>query len=162
MKNMKRVLSVLMLVVLLVTSTSLTAFAATKGVTTGECNVRKSASKKAAAITTIPAGKTISISKTKRDSRGVTWCYTSYNGRKGWVSARYLRASGTTKRVHADGDCFIRSGAGKKYSKRTTMLKGHSGYYMGKSKKDSRKVRWYYVNYGGIIGWASEKFVSVY
>lgn len=63
----------------------------TKLITTGSCHLRKNADVDAKILDTLPKGTIISSEKYSKDSRGVKWYYTKYDGQKGWVSERNLK-----------------------------------------------------------------------
>lgn len=155
---MKRLISV-MLVAVMIVMCAASAFASTTKVTTGSVNMRKGAALSYKTIRTIPAGKTLTCTDSKKDSRGVTWYYTKYSGSSGWVSSVYLRNPGSAKKVYATGgDTYIRSSYKKTASIRGTLYKGTSATYLGSTKKDSRGVKWYKVSRNGTSGWVSSRY----
>ena len=52
----------------------------------------------------------------------------------------------------------VRKGAGLEYGKTTVMAKNDTARYLGETKKDSRGVAWYKVNFCGRTGWVSSKY----
>jgi hypothetical protein len=72
------------------TSTTASAVIATR-VTTTSVNLRKWHSIYSARITVLPAGRTLKVYHTWKDSRGRTWLNVSTGGYVGWVAGWYTR-----------------------------------------------------------------------
>ncbi|MDO4357583.1 MAG: SH3 domain-containing protein [Clostridia bacterium] len=111
------------------------------------------------------------------DERGVVWYkvqYYSYG--TGWVSSVYskLVSGGSAGVASTDsavsgsyveatgGKSNVRSGPGLGYEDLGTIQRGETATYLGQSSVDERGVRWYYVNYDGIVGWLSSRYTTLY
>lgn len=161
MKNIKRIFSAILVVMLLV---SCTAFASSKKVTTGNVNMRKGASTSYGIVRTIPKGVTVTVTDSRKDGNGRTWYYTKYNGSSGWVYGRYLSSSGSKsgKYVWATrGSSYIRAKYNKTSKIKASLPQGDCAKYLGSSKKDGRGVRWYKVSYCGVTGWISSRYTTL-
>ena len=140
----------------------------------GKVNIRASASKDSASKGTIPSGGVAtSLGVAKTDSRGVKWYKVKYDGVTGWVSSQYAQptndgstSSGgesTAARVRiVGGDCSIRAKANKDSTRLGVIKEGKTAEYLGKSKKDSRGVVWYKIEYQGVTGWVSSRYADLY
>ena len=160
MKNIKRIVAVLLIAVMLVTGTAL---AAGKIKTTGQVNLRKGAGLGYTSVGTVKSGKVMSFDKTKTDERGVIW----YHVKGGWISSKYTtqiegsvskdkKASGKT--VKATGNMHLRKGPGLDYAEICVIKTGKTATYMGSTKKDARGVAWYKVSFNGRTGWVSSRY----
>lgn len=54
--------------------------------TTANVNMRSSASSKSTKLTTVPKGKTVTVTKTSGQ-----WLYTTYSGKTGWICGKYAK-----------------------------------------------------------------------
>ena len=63
--------------------------------------------------------------------------------------------------AYATGDVFMRDGPGRGYDKVGVVPAGASVEYLNESQADERGVLWYYVDYDGMIGWASSKYIEL-
>ena len=160
MKNIKRIVAVLLIAVMLVTGTAL---AAGKIKTTGQVNLRKGAGLGYTSVGTVKSGKVMSFDKTKTDERGVIW----YHVKGGWISSKYTtqiegsvskdkKASGKT--VKATGNMHLRKGPGLDYAETGVIKAGKTATYLGSTKKDARGVAWYKVSFNSKTGWVSSKY----
>lgn len=147
--------------------------------TTGECYMRSQPNTSADKITKLPLGVIVTSKKYQKDSRGVRWYYTSYEGDKGWVSEVNLKiysekktpkpTAKPTNKPHeinkislkTTGSCYMRSAADKNSDKITTLPVGVI-VTSKKYQKDDRGVRWYYTSYDGEKGWVSEVNLKIY
>lgn len=59
------------------------------------------------------------------------------------------------------GDVFMRDGPGRGYDKVGVVPAGASVEYLNESQADERGVLWYYVEYDGMVGWASSKYIEL-
>ena len=165
MKMMKKLIAVLLIAMMVLTSVA--ALADGKIKTTGNVNVRKGAGLDYASKGTVSKGPVLNFDQTSKDERGVIW-YHITNGKTGWVSSKYTKqvegnVSGDTKTgetIKATGDVRVRKGAGLDYAIATTMKKGAKAEYLGKTAKDARGVKWYKVSYNGKTGWVSSKYAK--
>ena len=130
----------------------------------GSVNVRKSPSKDAASLGTVSSGKYLDfLGKGSTDSRGVRWYKVDYNGKTGWVSSKYCVVTKTKDGTGGDdfvkttGSVNLRKGPGLDYGTVASVKAGKKLDYLGTSKKDSRGVRWYKVEYNGKTCWVSSK-----
>ena len=153
MKTMIKLLAALMIAVMMLTSAAL---AAGPIQTEGSVNVRKGAGLSYTSVGTVAAGKLLDCDKTQKDERGVTW-YHIVNGKGGWVSSKYASPAAHNI-VKATGAVNVRKGAGLEYDRTTAMAKNDTARYLGETKKDSRGVAWYKVNFCGRTGWVSSKY----
>ena len=112
---------------------------------------------------TLAKGKTFDITGQVSDSKGVVWYQLNYNGKKGFVSSQYVKAtdgssnnSGTTDPGQDSNEITfqvgtvttsssplnVRSGAGSSYSKLGTLTKGATVLVTG-SVNDKNGKAWY-------------------
>jgi len=168
MKMMKKMIAVLLIAMMVLTS--IAALADGKIKTTGNVNVRKGAGLDYSSKGTVSKGTTLNFDKTAKDARGVIW-YHITNGKTGWVSSKYTvqvenkASSGKSEKksgetIKATGNVHVRKGAGLDYAVATTMKKGAKAEYLGKTAKDARGVKWYKVSYKGKTGWVSSKYAK--
>ena len=168
MKMMKKMIAVLLIAMMVLTSIAALADGRIK--TTGNVNVRKGAGLDYSSKGTVSKGTVLNFDKTSKDERGVIW-YHITNGKTGWVSSKYTtqiegnvssdkssKKSGET--IKATGDVRVRKGAGLDYAIVKTMKKGAKAEYLGKTAKDARGVKWYKVSYKGKTGWVSSKYAK--
>ena len=160
MKNIKKIVAMLLIAAMLLTGTAL---ASGKIKTTGQVNLRKGAGLDYTSVGTVKTGKVMSFDKTKKDERGVIW----YHVKGGWISSKYTtqiegsvdkgkKASGKT--VKATGDMYMRKGPGLDYSEICVIKPGKTATYMGSTKKDARGVAWYKVRFNNKTGWVSSRY----
>ncbi len=111
------------------------------------------------------------------DERGVVWYEVQYYSHGvGWVSSVYSRLVGSGDAGVAStendvsgsyveatgGKSNVRSGPGLDYEDLGTIQRGETASYLGQSAVDERGVRWYYVDYDGIVGWLSSRYATLY
>ena len=60
--------------------------------------------------------------------------------------------------VKATGDVYVRTKPDKESKALGILSAGTTVSYLGSTKKDSRGVAWYKVNYNGNVGWVSSKY----
>lgn len=70
--------------------------------------------------------------------------------------------NGETSEGYTTGDVNLRSGPGLDYSSLGVVPGGSNVSYLGDSAVDERGVTWYYIDYYGMKGWGSSKYVSVF
>ena len=70
MKNIKKIVAMLLIAAMLLTGTAL---ASGKIKTTGQVNLRKGAGLDYTSVGSVKTGKVLSFDKTKKDERGVIW-----------------------------------------------------------------------------------------
>ena len=140
----------------------------------GKVNIRSSATSDSKSKGTIPSGGVadcLGIAKT--DSRGVKWYKVDYNGTTGWVSSQYAQPTNDGSSYDKDestadsvrivgGDCSIRAKANKDSTRKGVIPEGDTAEYLGSSKKDSRGVVWYKIEYEGVTGWVSSRYADLY
>lgn len=66
-----------------------------------------------------------------------------------------------TSWAYATGDVFMREGPARGYDKVGMVPAGASVAYLNESQADERGVLWYYIDYDGMIGWASSKYIEL-
>lgn len=125
-------------------------------VTARSLNVRKGASTKHSVITSIKKNTTVTILSSKNN-----WYYVELpNGKKGWVSKRYISGKSNTSNSSKTGTVTARSlnvrkGSGTKYSIITSIKKGSKVIILD-AKND-----WYKVQLSnGKTGWVSKKYIK--
>ena len=162
MKKLKRTLSLLAILVGLLAIT-LTAQGASKIYVNMNSNLRKGPGKDFDVVTTVKAGTTLTfLGDMEEDDRGVTWYCVSYKGKELWISSKCgTRVSkpvtSAKKRVITTADCNLRKGPGLNYKIYTSVQEGSAFKYLGKTKKDSRGVKWYKISYYGKSLWVSSR-----
>ena len=85
------------------------------------------------------------------------WGIVTYNGKKGYVSGKYLARA---NRVKSTGKVWLRSGAGTQNNALVVIPKGTIIPWDGKSAKNGLTT-WYSLSYGGYNGFASGKYIKV-
>ena len=63
--------------------------------------------------------------------------------------------------AYAIGDVFMREGPARGYDKVGVIPAGASVAYLDESQADERGILWYYVEYDGMVGWASSKYIEM-
>ena len=163
---MKKILTLVLCVVLLVGG-SLAAMAAGESVyATGDVNVRSGPGLAYSILGSIKKGSSLYyLGESSTDSRGVVWYKVSYKKSSGWVSSVYSSLGGGSSTpvqstyVRATASVNLRSGAGTQYEDIGTLEKGEQVLYLGTSSKDSRGVTWYLVQYYSYgTGWVSSTY----
>ena len=127
--------------------------------TTNDVRLRSGPGTEYASRTVIEAGTVLSYDRFAEDDDGGTWYHVSYDGKSGWISARYARRgevdiSGT---VTTTGDVNLRTGPSLDYSSRGAVPEGEVLSY-DRTEQDDRGVTWYRVRYDGQRGWISSKY----
>lgn len=86
MKNLKKIISVLLLSVSVLSLTPVTAYAKGKdAITTDSINFRDSGSIYSNVLAVVPMGKTVEVLETTEK-----WALVKYNNKTGWVSLNYI------------------------------------------------------------------------
>lgn len=162
MKKSRRILSLLAVFVCFL-AIGISAHAASKIYVNMNSNLRKGPGKDYKVSTTVKAGKSLNLTGDEdEDSRGVLWYEVSYNGKYLWISSKCASevpkpTTSAKKRVITTLDSNLRKGPGLKYDSYVVVQEGSALKYLGKTKKDSRKVKWYKVSYYGKSLWVSSK-----
>ena len=68
---------------------------------------------------------------------------------------------GSAKLVKTTGNVHVRKGPGLNYAEMGTLAKGELVSYLNTTKKDSRGVAWYKINFNGNEGWVSSKYAKI-
>ena len=161
MKNVKKVLAVLLV---LATIFALTTAALASGKTlyvTATVNLRNGAGLNYSVIRTLHKGDAIKATDYDWDERGVVWYKTKIDGRTGWVSSKYLTDAPSGKsKIVLTGKANLRKEASKESKSLKTVPSGTVLSYT-KTAKDDRGVLWYKVSYDGKTGWVSSKYAKI-
>ena len=97
------------------------------------------------------------------DERGVTWYRVSYNGKTGWVSARYTTFNLHERAVYATkGDSKIRNAPNLNGEVLGYLYEGKTATYMEVSSIDNRGVAWYQIKIDGVLCWVSSMYTEIY
>ena len=162
----------LLMVSILLTAFAGTALAETVYGATGDSNIRSTPSLSGKSLGTLPQGASATyLGQSSVDSRGVAWYKISYGGVTGWVSSRYTTLTGSGSYSYgtgsgtvygSSGDSYIRSTPSLYGSELGTLPQGASAAYLGQTSVDNRGVAWYMISYGGITGWVSSMYTTLY
>lgn len=148
---MKRALSLIFCICLLMSCLTFSASASSYVTFTGDCNVRTGPGLSYAKLGSMAKGSTLTyLEESSVDERGVTWYKVSFNSSYGWVSSKYASLSGdssVTIYVRATGRVNVRSGPGVSYDSFNTMEEGEQVLYLGNSAYDSNGTLWYQIQY---------------
>lgn len=131
--------------------------------TTAKLNYRKVANGKPI-LGTIPKGTKVAWFQTKTVN-GQKWYLVRYNDKIGWAYGKYLKdVSGKNTPsyiiVGKSGNSYIRDDAKLTGKALDILHKGEQAEYLNESKKDSRGVAWYKVNFEGTTGWVSSTYTE--
>lgn len=144
---------------------------------TGRVNVRSGPGVGYDSINTMEEGEqVVYLGNSSYDSRGVLWYQVQYYSFGAyWVSSTYaeLVTSGTAgvsstapivgSYVKATGGkSSLRTGPALSYDVLCTIQKDEIATYLGNSSVDERGRVWYYVNFGGTVGWVSSRYTTLY
>jgi uncharacterized protein YgiM (DUF1202 family) len=160
--SMKK-LVILMIMSVFMLSFAVSVSASSKIYVNTDANLRKGPGKDYGVYTSVKDGETLKyLDDTESDDRGVDWYKVSYNGKALWISSKCATKvakpiSSAKKRVVTTADCNLRKGPGMNYKVYVAVQKGSSMKYLGKTKKDSRGVKWYKISYYGKSLWVSSK-----
>jgi len=173
MISVKRLVALLLLAAVLVTSfpldgfVSFTAYASetTKLTVTGDVvNVRSGAGTSYNKISTVDRSTVLTSLGTSKDSAGAVWYKVEVDGQTGYISSGYVSASttsGSSQTLTVTGDkVYIRKGAGTSYDYITTVRKGSSYTILG-SQKDSSGNLWYRISINNTNGYIISTYVKV-
>ena len=173
MKNLKKIVAVILIAVMCVLGAAALAEGQIK--TTAKANVRSGAGTNHSILGTAAKGKVLRFDKTAKDGRGVIWYHVT-TGRNGWISSTNTtqlsgsvsgktRAKVTGKAVKANGravkatgDANLRKGPGLDYGSVGMMKAGKTATFRNEAKKDARGVVWYKVRFNGRTGWISSRY----
>ena len=95
---MKKVLSVLLLVAMLLSAVCVASASAKTIETTGKVYLRADASTSAKSLTTISKGTELTVLASKGDKRGIAWYKVSYKGKTGYISSMYTTDAATKEK----------------------------------------------------------------
>lgn len=172
MKAAKRLIALILLAAVLVTSfpldgfTGFTAYAAeiTKLTVTGDVvNVRKGAGTSYSKVTTVDRSTVLTSLGSSKDSSGTVWYKVEVNGQAGYISSQYVSASTTraAQTLTVTGDnVYVRKGAGTSYDYITTVRKGSSYAILG-TQKDSAGKLWYRISINNTNGYIISTYVKI-
>lgn len=156
---MKRRLSILISLLILISTLAVSVSAADPGsragqvsVSYGSLNVRSSASSSGSILTSLPKGSYVTLT-----SRSGSWWRVEYAaGKYGWCHADYITAlSSTISTVKANGSLNVRSGAGTSYAKVGSLPSGTTVVVLSSSGGWSR------ILYSGTkTGWVSAQYLA--
>ncbi|OCA84656.1 SH3 domain-containing protein [Bacillus sp. FJAT-27986] len=139
------------------TGTKVEATAGTYYKTTANLNLRKTASKTAKLIITIPKGKQVTYI-----SKSGSWYKVKYGSKTGYVNSSYLKivSSSTTPATSTSvytttANLNLRKTASTRSVILTTIPKGKTVSYLSKSGS------WYKVKYGTKTGYVSSSYIKV-
>ena len=169
-KRFAMILSTLMIAVFCLLSVS--AFAGFDVTTTERLNLRTAPGTQFATQGLLSKGKTLTVSETAKDSKGVTWYRVSNNGKTGWICSSFAKqdAKNETKKdtkqsatvksltVKLTGNANLRAGAGVNYATIGVTSKGAKATFLNASALDDHGVVWFKINYNGKIGWVSSEY----
>lgn len=163
---LKKSVSMLLLVALVLTLLCGAALAATVKGSNGKSYIRKSPNLNGEILGTFPKGASAERLDTSTDNRGVAWYKIKYKGITGWVSSMYTSCGSTSAGVSSNGSVWatggtvnIRSSASKSGKIIGTFPKGERANYLTQ-KEDGRGVVWYKITYGTTTGWVSAMYTS--
>ena len=109
----------------------------------------------------VPAGERLLLEGYDKYASG-SWYKTSYQGKKGYISAEYVKLSyqayNPVKVGKTTANMYMRSGVGLDYTKKIYIKSGSAitlhGYYR------TEGYDWYKITYGGVAGYVSSKYVK--
>lgn len=142
-------------------------------VATGDVYLRKGAGINYAQVGMMKKGQTLPyLNSYHYDNRDVVWYkVTTSTGKEAWVSSKYSKLSSSPSPAPApsgnyveavSGDTYLRNEPSINSSKKLeTIHKGETAVYLGEHAVDNRGVTWYYVNFGGLTGWVSSRYVKM-
>jgi len=160
---MKKVRHLLFITVLML-SLTITAGAEGKIYANKNANLRTGPGIDYNDYTSVKAGTAMHYTGKKvKDDRGVYWYKITYKKKTLYISSKVSsqvsKPSTTAKnKVTTTADVNLRKGPGKKYKSYIVVQKGTTLKYLGKTKKDNRKVKWYKVSYYGKSLWVSSRY----
>jgi len=173
MKIVKRLIALLLLASVLMTSMPLDGFSqmsvyaaeTTKLTVTGDIvNVRKGAGTSYAKVTTVTRSTVLTSQGTAKDASGKTWYKVTVNGTTGYIISTYVSASTTSSNSQTltvtGTTVYVRKGAGTNYDYITTVKKGATYAVVG-SAKDSSGKTWYKISINNTTGYIISTYVKV-
>ena len=114
---MKKVLSTLLLLAMLLSMCCVASASGKTIKTTGKVFVREDASTSAKALQTIDKGTELTMLGSKADKRGITWYYVEYkSGKKGYISSMYTTSPATKASKEASSEKAKTKTAKKSYT----------------------------------------------
>lgn len=141
--------------------------------------VRSGAGSAYSKLGTLAKGRTFDITGQASDSKGVVWYQLNYNGKKGYVSSQYVKATdGSSSNAGTNsgsGDVTfqvgtvttsssplnVRSGAGSSYSLLGTLSKGSTVLVTGSANDKNGKVWYKYQFSSGKDGYVCSDYVKL-
>ena len=159
MKNIQKIVAILL--VALLTLSSVAALAEGTVKVTATVNMRSGAGTEYSVVGNAQKNQTFAYNKTAKDSRGVVWYRVNNNGKGAWISSMYSAVVGDTQHVKSNGSNNLRKGPGLEYAIVGSMTDGQTARYLGETKLDSRNVAWYKISFGGNTCWISSKYASL-
>ena len=156
---MKRLVSILVLLAMLLAGTALAEGYVEVGATV---NVRTGPGLNYDDLGRAHKGDTLEyLDRSAIDNRGVIWYYVDFEDEYGWVSSKYCEYLGEIYVYATEGQSFIRKNPTLNGKKLGIMYEGDSAEYIGKTSVDDRGVAWFKIEFDGIIGWVSSKYTSL-
>lgn len=126
-----------------------------------DTKLRAASGADAQVIATLQKGDRILLEGYDKYKTG-SWYKTSYNGTTGYVAAEDVKLSyqkyDPNKKGKTTANLYMRSGVGLNYKKKVRISSGSEvtlyGYYR------TEGYDWYYINYNGVKGYVSSKYVE--
>ena len=184
--TMKKLVSTVLLVAMLLVCLSASALAASNVHFSGSCHVRTGPGTWYDSIGIVNKGSTLTYKGNSQYVDGSSWYNVSFHGKDGWVSAKYASltdnggiatygaggyggssdgySSGSFAyggNVYINGKCNVRSGPSLSHNSRGTAYVGDVLFGTGEISTDSRGIAWYSVLYKGSKGWVSSVYASL-
>lgn len=146
----KKILVSLTLVLVLIILLPVRVLAAQFMKTTTDLRMRQGVGTTTAILDTIPKGTQIEILDTVDD-----WAKTTYNGKIGYSSLRYLMPDGTTTMTMVTIDLRLRQGPSTNYAILASIPKNTPVPILGKSGK------WIKTSWSGKVGWVGSTYTKL-
>ena len=130
-------------------------------VTADRANLRKGPGLKYKVVADVAKDSSMKyLGKTSVDSRGIKWYKVSFYGKKVWISSKVsvLKKGKDNRKVITTATVNLRKGPSLDYGRYTSVKKGKSLQYLGKTISDERDVDWYKVYYKGKSLWVSSRY----
>ena len=166
MKNIKRIVAMVLALAILVIGASSVALTETDYFkTTSRLYLRMGPGTDYESITCLDKGEKVSYVTESYASDGTEWFEVRRSsGVTGWCCADYLTYAGNksdteTGKVKLTGDTHIRSAASLSGTSLGVAVRGTSLTY-DKAATDNRGVKWYHITYYGTTGWISSRYTK--
>jgi len=172
MRSLKRLIALVILAAVLVTSFPLdgfvfpTVYAAettTLTVTGDVVNVRSGAGTSYSKVTTVERSAVFTSLGTAKDSSGKVWYKIEVSGQSGFICSDFVSAATTaaSQTLTVTGDnVYVRKGAGTSYDYITSVRKG-STYAVTGSQKDSSGKLWYRISINNTSGYIISTYAKI-